>query len=51
MAPSELCFAIAALADKSYAAVSLNEDMKKHLIIADNPRSLFVASLSQFVQS
>ena len=51
MALSELCFAITALAVQSYSAVSSNEDMKKHLMLADNPRSLFVSSQSQLVQS
>ena len=49
--PSELCFAVTALAVQSYAAISSNEDMKNHVMLADNPRSLFVASLSQLVQS
>ena len=51
VAPSELCFATTALAVQSYTFVNLNEDMKKRLMAADNPRSLFVASLSQSVQS
>ena len=51
VAPSELCYATTALAVQSYTAVNLNEDMKKRLMAADNSRSLFVASLSQSVQS
>ena len=51
MAPSELCFATTAVAVQSYSAISSNEDMKKLLMLAYNLRSLFVASLSQLVQS
>ena len=50
-APSEFCFATTTLAVQSYSAVNSNDEMKKRLLTCENPRSLFVTSLSQSVKS